>query len=204
MNRKNRYAATLIFYVIASILPVFGQFSDQEFAREEAKRLRENVLIIRLPVNGPKIRFLKNKIQEVSDEKIKKSLQEELNGTEEVNKQKFTALVDALEKEYFFSSYLILPDSNYHVFVKGNQHVFLDKSGAIDPSFSLGQKQYFLLISGENEDQWVLVNADLRRIDKPFPHRATIFLSGLTRVLNRRRYYEKQFNWFNKKLNALL
>ena len=97
-----------------------------------------------------------------------------------------------------------MPDSNYNVFLKGKNEVFFNEKAEIDPTLLCKNNTYYLLISGDNQDQYVLVNKELQKLDKPFPHRATIFLSGLTRVINRGKYYTKQIDWMNKRLVNLL
>lgn len=180
-----------------------GQGESLEYAREQAGKLKQGVLVFRLPVNGPKIRFYKNKLSETTDPVKRDAIRKELDLAEELNRQKQEALRRAIEKEYTFSDYLILPDSNYLAFEKGKRDVFYNRDGKIDASVSTTKGIDFLMISGANEDQWTLVDKNLRPVGKPFPHRSTIFLSGLTRVFNRQRYYEKQMRWFNQKLRAL-
>lgn len=181
-----------------------AQVENYEYAREQARKLRGGVLIVRLPVNGPKIRFYKNKLKEARDPLQKEAIQKELSAAENLNRQKFESLCQALRSGYTFSPYLILPDSNYLAFEKGRRDIFYSKECKTDTAFHFKEEGYFLLIAGDNEDQWNLVNRDLRPVGRPFPLRATIFLSGLTRVVNRQRYYEKQMRWFNQKLNSLL
>lgn len=183
---------------------ISAQYESSEYAREQARKLRESVMIVRLPVNGPKIRFYKNKLKEAGDPVKKEAIQKELTEAENLNRQKFESIRQALKSSYTFSPYLILPDSNYLAFEKGRRDVFYNGEGKIDPAIHFKGEAYFLLIAGDNDDQWKLVNKDLRQVGKPFPHRATIFLSGITRVINRQRYYEKQIRWFNQKLKSLL
>ncbi|MFZ1706062.1 MAG: hypothetical protein WAT79_17075 [Saprospiraceae bacterium] len=200
---------SLVFWLLLPIYILFpnvtyGQFEDVDYAKSAAKRLQEGVLVVRLPVNAPKIRYFKAKLKEVEGEKQKIRLADDLQRTLSINQQKFEAIHEALKENYTFSRFLILPDSNYNAFVAGEKHVFINENGQVDPRITLEDKKYFLLISGENEDQWVLVNSDLKRLDNPFPHRATIFLSGITRVINCKKYYFKQMRWFQQKLSALI
>jgi hypothetical protein len=204
MNKS--YILLLYLFLFGIFLPceLPGQYIDVENAMLEAKKLQHNVLIVRFPVNGPKIRYLQNRIKTTENEKARKNLTKELAAAEELNKIRFTALYSSLKKSYTFSPFLIMPDSNYNLFLKGENKVFLNEYGKKDPSLLCKNNDYFLLITGENQDQYVLVNKDLQKLDKPFPHRATVFMSGLTRVFNRRKYYTKQIEWINKKLFNLL
>lgn len=181
---------------------VVGQAENLDYAREQARILKKGTLVFRLPVNGPKIRFYKNKLKETQDPAKQNEIREALDLAEKLNRQKFEALRNAIEKEYTFSDYVIIPDSNYLAFEKGNRNIFYNRDGVIDPAVAPEKDIRFLMIAGANEDQWTLVDTDLRPIGKPFPYRSTIFLAGLTRVFNRQRYYEKQMRWFNQKLKA--
>lgn len=203
MNRCYLIWCIGIFYFLIPI-SVTCQFADLEFARSEAHRLHEGILVVRLPVNAPKIRYYKTKLKEVEVDKNRKALLKELNNVMELNRLRFENIQEALSNHYTFSQFAILPDSNYLAFLAGKRDVFLNKNGLSGEHVSIQDNNYFLLITGENEDQWVLVNSDLRRLDSPFPHRATIFLSGLTRVLNCKKYYIKQMLWFQQKLSELI
>lgn len=203
---KNRILI-LGLLVIISFKPIYleGQtYYDEAEARQLANSLKESVLIVRLPVNGPKIRYLTNAIERAANEKVRNALKAELRETHALNEKKHSAIRNALTDYYQISPFLIMPDSSYLAFTKGKQQVFLDENGQLDVNLSCPSQDYFLLISGENDDQWVLVDKHLLRQDKPFPYRSTIFLSGLRRVFARDNYYAKQVKWFNAKLKNLL
>lgn len=203
---KKSYILLLYLFVHGFFQPyeLLAQYVDVENAKSAAKNLHESVLIVRFPVNGPKIRYLQNRIKTSQNEKTRKNFTKELAAAEELNKIRFTALYSALKNKYTFSPFLIMPDSNYNVFLKGKNEVFFNEKAEIDPTLLCKNNTYYLLISGDNQDQYVLVNKELQKLDKPFPHRATIFLSGLTRVINRGKYYTKQIDWMNKRLVNLL
>lgn len=194
----------LVLCIIFAQEIVAQNYEDELEARRSARKLAESVLIVRLPVNGPKIRYLTQALEKAVEPKARKNIREELEGAKELNYQKFNAIRRALQNQYRFSAFLILPDSAYLAFTKGKQQVFLGEDGQIDPSLSCNNKDHFYLICGENDDQWVLVDQNLNRLDRPFPYRSTIFLSGIRRVFSRNNYYEKQIKWFNLKLKSLI
>lgn len=179
-------------------------YIDEPEARRSARKLAESVLIVRLPVNGPKIRYLTQYLENTVDPKARLFIESELEAAKALNFKKFLAISNALQNQYQFSAFLILPDSAFLDFTRGKQQVFLGENGKIDTNLTCKFKEYFYLIGGENDDQWVLVDQNLNRLDKPFPYRSTIFLSGLRRVFSRNNYYEKQIKWFNLKLKSLL
>lgn len=207
MKKQVRFQFQL--YLLSSFL-FFGNIIsgqgiyDEPEARNSAKTLSESVLIVRLPVNGPKIRFLSQKIKNTTDEKIKNQLQSQLDAAEALNLEKLNAIRNALKEYYTISPFLIMPDSSYTEFLKQEKDVFIGENGVVDPAIELKFDDYFFLITGENDDQWVLVDKNLMPEDRPFPHRATVFLSGLRRAFAREVYYKKQIKWFNVKLKALL
>lgn len=180
-----------------------AQDPDLDYAQREAQKLRESVLIVRVPVNGPKVRYLKTKIQETNETAKQYVLQQELEETEKDNQSRFEAIREVLKSHYSFSEVLILPDSSFLDF-DNNKKVKVYRTNGENNFLTKKPDTYFLLIAGENFDQWVLVNSDLKSVGAPFPYRATVFMSGLRRVFYRETYYKKQIIWFQKKLKTLL
>ncbi|MBK8621430.1 MAG: hypothetical protein IPN79_06650 [Saprospiraceae bacterium] len=180
-----------------------SQDSDYDYAQMEAQKLKESVLVVRVPVNGPKIRYLKTKIKESVDIKILQSLQEELDHTEKDNQNRFETIREVFKSQYTFSDVLFLPDSSYLDF-ENDKKVKIYKDSGEEILITKKPQMYFLLVAGENADQWILVNDGLKPLDKPFPYRATVFMSGFRRVFYRKTYYKRQISWFQKKLDALL
>jgi hypothetical protein len=180
-----------------------AQYSDYDYAQTAARKLRESVLVVRVPVNGPKVRYLKTKIKEPVDSKARQSLQKELDYAENDNRERFDAIREVFKSQYTFSDVLFLPDSSYLDF-ENDKKVKIYKVSGEEILINKKPQTYFLLIAGENADQWILVNDGLKPLGKPFPYRATVFMSGLRRVFYRKTYYRKQISWFQKKLEALM
>lgn len=197
------YKVSIFILLIINAMSLKSQDSDYDYAKREAQKLKESVLIVRVPVNGPKIRYLKTKLKETEEVAIRNSIQQELEYAEKDNQSRFDAIREVIKSQYSFSDVLFLPDSSYLDFDNDKKVKVYHTNG--ETSFLTKKPEtYFLMISGENFDQWVLVNAGLKPLDKPFPHRATVFMSGFRRVFYRKTYYRRQISWFQKKLEALM
>jgi hypothetical protein len=197
------YKVSIFIILIINAMSLKAQYSDYDYAQSEAQKLKESVLIVRVPVNGPKVRYLKTKIKESIDSKARQSLQKELDYAENDNRDRFDAIREVFKSQYTFSDVLFLPDSSYLDF-ENDKKVKIYKDSGEEILITKKPQTYFLMIAGENSDQWILVDAGLRPIGKPFPYRATVFMSGLRRVFYRKTYYRKQISWFQKKLEALM
>lgn len=191
--------------IIAGIFcqKISAQKSFEKTAFTEAARLKNGVLIVRFPVYAPKIRFLKNKLNASSSEKIRAKIKKQLQEVYDLNEYKFRLLDSIMEKEFRFTRVVYMPDSLYKSFLNGNRIVFLNSEGVIDSNISIGE-DYYLMISGIHDDQWVLVDEHLNIPEPPFPHRIIVFLSGIRRVFAREKYYQIQIKGFNKKLSKLI
>jgi len=202
---RSFFTRAIFFGFLISIynLKLSAQKPINQTAITEASRLKNGVLIVRFPVFAPKIRFLKNKLNSPNAFKSKEKIQKQLQEVYELNDFKFQLLYSIMEKEFNFTRVVYMPDSLYKSFLDGNKSVFINKDGSLDSSISISEN-YYLLISGTHDDQWVMVDKHLNIPESPFPHRILVFLSGIRRVFAREKYYQMQIRGFNKKLSRLV
>lgn len=194
----------LIIFSILSFTSSAQEYVDYIGAKDHASQLHNHTLVVRFSTYAPKLRYLKNSLLNSNDEKASNALQKEISALEINNQERLYYLKNALEEEYKFSKFLIMPDSLYKSFINGTKNVFFNDQFEIDSSINLEGKIYYMLINGSNEDQWILVNQDLRQIDRPFPYKATVFMSGLRRVLFPDEYYKRQLRQLNSRLFELI
>jgi len=149
MKKQVRLQTFLFIFLMAGLNSVFGQgVYDEPEARLSAEKLAKSVLIVRLPVNGPKIRYLTQKIKNATNEKVSQDLQSELDAAKELNLKKFNAIRNALSEHYTVSPFLIMPDSSYLAFTKDEKVGFIGENGNIDPGLVLNFEEYYFLVSG--------------------------------------------------------
>jgi len=203
MLAQNHLVLLLIFIILPFALSA-QEYVDNIGAKDHARQLRNHTLVVRFATYAPKLRYLKTKLLNSNDEKTSRAIQKEILALENNNQERLNFLKNALEEEYKFSKFVIMPDSLYKNFISGTKFVFFNDQFVIDSSINLEGKIYYMLINGSNEDQWILVNQDLRQIDRPFPYKATVFMSGLRRVLFPDEYYKRQLRQLNSRLFELI
>jgi hypothetical protein len=173
-------------------------------ATQEANKLHQSTLIVRVPSQGNKIRFLKSAITNPKTTssnvvKYKKLLDETM--TE--NKDHYDILIQGFKTNYTFSAVLFMPDSLYKSFIRGNRNVFLNESNEIDNQMICECKNYFFISHEKNNDVLVLKNSDDQKLLSPFPYKKNTFLPSFKRLFDQEKYIHNQIKWFDEQLNYL-
>lgn len=203
---KKRFMLVCMLFSLLGVLPVLLSAQDNiYYAAKAAKELQEGTLAIRVFTNPGKLRQLRKLLasDEIS-ESSRRKLEKQLRDTEKENDDYWNDLTHAVSAHYTFSKVVYMPDSLYKNFEAGEDAVFWDNARNIDTSVKMDRSSFFLLITGDNSDQLILVTKDLVRLDHPFPDRIVTFLPSFRRIFNRRGYFEKQLKGFQTKLEALI
>lgn len=179
----------VLFLIIVNtgfVLPILGQEEENQSYRErkdkaeaDIKKLKEGVLIIRLPSQRNKIEML----QELLDggkleEKTEKRIRERLEGTKAKTESFNKSMMTAFYEKYRFSDFLFMLDTASVQLKNGTrQGIFLNKELTIDPSLSLDDRPYFVLRfgttysgRGQSIDAMVLMDQTQDDLTLPFPY----------------------------------
>ncbi|MBK9150210.1 MAG: hypothetical protein IPM26_04125 [Saprospiraceae bacterium] len=185
------------------MLPMQGQ-DAAIYARKAANELAQGALVVRVFTNAGKLRQLRSLLQspEIS-RSTRMKLEKQLADTEQENDRYWKDITTSFAENYSFSKVYFMPDSLYREFAEGRENVFWNERRQIDPDIKVQRDSYFLMITGDNTDQLILVTKDLVRLDKPFPHRIVTFLPSFKRIFNRKSYFDSQIKGFDSKLHNL-
>lgn len=162
---------------------------------------KDACVIMRVPVFGPKIKYLKSILSDTRTNNTSKSaIQKQLDKTLEENKKYIELIQRCFSKEFFAKEVLFLPDSLFKSYIAGEKSGFLNRNGELDTAFQCDAKYPFFIITGKDTDQLLFVDNELNPAGFPFPYKKNTFLPGLKKLLDREKYIRKQISHFNKDL----
>lgn len=168
---------------------------------EDEIKWNASCLIFRMPVYGPKINYLKSKINDSSiNKKARTAYQKQLDVTIQENKTYFDILRKGFDDEFTAKKVYMLPDSSFKSFIAGNSPGFLNENGVLDPNLQCQSAQNYFIITGKDDDQLLFVDALLAKPDQPFPHKKNTFLPAFKKIWDRNNFIKKQIRYFNEKL----
>ena len=172
--------------------------NDSYLNQENNKNNTNFCVIVRYPVHANKLNQLQ---KQMNNPKTAASALKTYKQTIEENSEYFNLLNNTF-KEYFNATpYFFLPDSSFKVFNTNPHGLFVNEKEQTDPSLSCPYEQYYLLINGNDEDQWLFVTKDLVRAPEPLPYKKKIFFPAFKKIFNRPGYLATQVKYFNEQLS---
>ena len=196
------YHIILIVIGISTSLVAQEKFSlinhRKEKAAQQIFKLKESVLIVRLPSHHNKIEAFENLISETDiSGKSRQSLIESLENTRSERDQFAQETMAAAQRYFSFTKVLFMYDSAQVGLTKGMKSgIFLNDQLKIDPSISLKVDTFFILRFGfpghestNHITSWIVSDRDLNDLQRPFPYYSRIY--GLPKKL---RYYTYDFD----------
>jgi len=177
---------------------------SESLISNKAEEWKDACLIVRIPVNAPKIRYLRNAISDPKiNRKSKSALQIQLIKTLDENKIYFDLIQNGFNKKFFAKEVYFLPDSLYKSYMAGEKTGFLNKNNELDSSIECYSRQTYFIITGKDADQLLFVDRDLNKADSPFPHKKNTFLPAFRKLINKQGYINSQIEYFNEKLLSI-
>jgi hypothetical protein len=166
-----------------------------------ADKWKNACLIVRIPVFGPKIKYLKSVLSNPETSQSSRSTaQKLLHTTIDENKKYFDLVRKGFDKEFSAKEVYFLPDSLFKSYMAGEKTGFLNKNGELDTSLDCYSDNTFFIITGKDIDQLSFVDRDLNPAGFPFPFRKNMFLGAFKKLLDKEKYMHKQISYFNEKL----
>ena len=183
-----------------------SQFSDDySIAKEYALQLKNSTLIVRVFTNGHKIKQLQAFVNMKDiNPKTKLKLQKQLDQAQSEHDKYYEDLKSVMNEHFTFAPAMYMPDTLFKAFTEGRNDVFWNEKKLIDPAIQLSREEYFVLVTGENPEQLILVNKYLQVLDLPFPSKINVFWPAFKKIFNSRSYLENQVKSFQKKLDNLI
>lgn len=171
---------------------------------DERKMIDESCIIVRVPVSGGKINYLKNKLKsDQLSEKTKKQFSIQLDETLEENNAYFTALQDAFANNFSIKKVLFIPDTLFRSLLDGQKTGFLNDKGSLDQNLQCESTIQYFFIAGKDKDQLLFVDHSLNKMPYPFPYKKQSFFPSFQKIFDRKKFLEKQVIFFNAKLSAI-
>ena len=151
----------------------------KKIAAEQIKKLREGVLVVRLPSNQRKIDALQalidgGELNEKDQQRMEGQLNETIENTRKANKR----IITGFNQHYNYSEVVFMLDTAVHALKRG-QHtdIFLNDSLVLDPAIKLKGRDFFILrfgkLSQENSTGFqaiILSDANFKDLYKPLPY----------------------------------
>lgn len=178
---------------------------DRSTMGDDGQTKEDVCIIFRIPVNGKKINYLEDKLKQLKQgDKNYDSIKETLENTINENYDYFHILREGFNVYFDVAKVYFLPDSSYNSFLKGQPYNFLNESGQPDPSIKCTANNYYFFIIGKDKEQLLLVDKNLKSLDKPFPYKKNTFMPAFKKILNRQMFINNQIRYFNEKLMFIL
>ena len=166
-----------------------------------ADRWKDACLIVRIPVFGPKIKYLKSVLSNPETSQSSRSaVQKQLNITIDENKRYFDLIHAGFNNEFSAKEVFFLPDSLFKSYMAGEKTGFLNKNGELDTTLHCNSDNTFFIIAGKDIDQLWFVDRDLNPAGFPFPYKKNTFLGAFKKLLDKEKYVHNQISYFNEKL----
>lgn len=190
----------------SDILPVVEPVIEIETVdvSEERQLIDKSCIIVRVPVSGGKINYLKNKLKsDLPSDKVRKQYQVQLDETLKENKAYISDLHDAFANNFSIKKVMFIPDTLFRLLLDGQKTGFLNEQGSIDPSIQCESTIQYFFIAGKDKDQLLFVDHNLKKMDYPFPYKKQSFFPSFQKILDRKKFIDKQVKFFNTKLSEI-
>lgn len=161
-------------------------------------------VIIRYPVHANKLSILKNQIKDTGlSDKDKKKSQDLYNQTIKENSNNFDLLYKIFENNFTEKPFFFLPDSSFKAFKINPSGLFVNHHEIQDASLTCPYNDYYLIINGKDEDQFLFVTKDLAIASDSLPYKKNIIFPAFKKIFNRPGYIATQIKYFNDQLKKL-
>lgn len=223
MNRKRKirgiFVIKLLFFLLvvgtAQEPPKRSGKERKQIAREQIKKLKEGILVVRLSSNHRKIAALQSlldggALSKKDQQRIENQLRTTLENTHKANAR----MITAFKTYYDFSEAFFMLDTSSQVLKKGKQKgIFLNDSLEVDSTLSLNNRDFHVARFG-NLDQanstgfkaMILMDKNFKDLQGPFPFYVRInnFGSVIGSIFPKPKQAQRNANKIVKKLNKNL
>ena len=196
---------SIIFLILACSKNVVIT-SDTEIGDpiQHANKLHNSNLIVRVPTQSKKIKYYESLLSNKSlSEKVKINYAKLNEGFRVQDSIYFENLAIGFNRYYTFSSIYYVQDTDFKLFIEGSREVF------VRPHFDENQilececNEYYIMTVERETNQFILTNSNLQKLQAPFPHKKSTFLSSFKKIIDLNTYIHNQIKWFNENLFKL-
>lgn len=168
-----------------------------------AKALKSQSLVVRVPTQGKKIRYLQAAIQDTARNnktiiRYKKLLEDAIQSD-----RIYLHMIDSIFKaSYSVTPVFFVPDSSFRAFKSGAKDVFINGSGSLIPNPGMTE-DYLLLLTDDNKYKFRLYNRDGYRLPRSMPHKRDAFLPYMQIFWQKEKYISDQVIYFQSRLSEI-
>ncbi len=200
LNLSNLHAQSMHNNIIQE--EVFSTNEKQNYTQNDSYHSQalntDFCVIVRYPVHANKLSLLQ---KQLNNPEMAVSARKIYDQTIQDNSAYFNLITNTFKEHFNVVPYFFLPDSSFKVYNVNPQGLFVNDKEMIDPSLSCPYNQYYLLITGNDEDQWLFVTKELVRAPEPLPFKKKIFFPSFKKIFNRTGYLATQIKYFNEQLS---
>jgi len=197
----------LYFFLFISLLacnPPLKLQEDQLIgARNSAKTLKSQSLVVRVPTHGRKINALRETLNNPKvDDRSKIKYEKMLNEVVASDKEYLSLIEGIFRTHYDITPVFFVPDSSYRAFKSGSKNVFIDGNGILISNPKITD-DFLLLLTDDSPYKFKLFNSEGKRLPRHMPYKRDAFLPFLKVWLEKEKYVADQIIFFNDRLTEI-